>query len=206
MARARLVMAADQPLLLEAFSALLEPEFDVVATVTDIRELFAECGRLKPNVALVDTRLSLFNVIHAGRQLRRLSPSTRLVLLANDNDLATTTEAVRAGAGYVLKSANGWELKRSIRAAVKRPAIAADVAPGEGRRTSPMATVLGLTARQLEVLRLLVEGRSMKEAAALLDVTPRTIAFHKYKMMGQLHVKTTAELVQFATKHGVLGR
>jgi DNA-binding NarL/FixJ family response regulator len=116
-------------------------------------------------------------------------------------------EALRLGAsGYVLKSSAASELKQAIHEALKgrsyiTPLITQDVV---GllleRRDHPVE----LTMRQREVLQLLAEGRSMKEAAAILSVTPRTVAFHKYRMMEQLHLKTSAELVQYAVKHGIV--
>jgi DNA-binding NarL/FixJ family response regulator len=204
MSRARLVLAGHQPLLLEAFRALLEPEFNVVATVTDGQTLLAECERLKPNVALVDTHLPLRNAAQTARQIRMRSPSTRVVLLTSDRHARGTSEAFRFAADFVPKSADACELRRTIRAAAKGPPAGVAAESDEAAFAEP--SVPGLTERQLEVLQLLAEGRSMKEVATMLDVTPRTVAFHKYKMMGQLQVKTTAELVQFAIRHGVLGR
>jgi DNA-binding NarL/FixJ family response regulator len=122
-------------------------------------------------------------------------------------DPRVAADAVRLGAlGYVLKSCAAVELKKAIRDASKgRPYITPVLADVVGSLLGWARGPHGLTARQREVLQLLVEGRSMKEVAQLLNVTPRTVAFHKYKMMGELQVKTTAELVHFAVRQGVVG-
>lgn len=203
MSRIRLVLADDQPLMLDAFRALLEHDFDVVGLATTGHELLVQCERHKPNVAVLDATQRLL----AGLQLSRIkevSPSTRLVFLAHGQGVAMD-QARRAGAGLVPTTADGKELRRVIRTAVRtRPTSGF---PSERHRQfSTDRSTPGLTPRQVEVLGLLAEGHSMKEVAAILDVTPRTVAFHKYKMMGQLNVGTTAELVQFAVAHGVVSR
>jgi DNA-binding NarL/FixJ family response regulator len=204
MARARVVLAAAQPLLVEAFRALLEPEFAVVGEATDARALVAECERLKPDVALADNQLRLLNPASIDRRLRAVSPSTKLILLTGERRRSSDRGASRtAGFGSVSKTSNAWELKRAIRSAVMvnpREQTSEDQGQPSAARTP------GLTVRQCEVLQLLAGGHSMKEVASILHVTPRTIAFHKYRMMDQLHVRTTAELVRFAVRNGVLQR
>jgi DNA-binding NarL/FixJ family response regulator len=202
MPRVRLVLADDQPLTLEALRALLEPEFDVVGTATNARALLAECQRVKPDVVVLDATLRLLTPLHLS-QLRSVSPTTRFVFLTSGRNAAMSDEARRIGAGFLFRSAGSHELREAIRAAVRRAPTDGDVRP-RAAGTADRRWVPGLTPRQLEVLYLLAEGHSMKEVAAILDVKPRTIAFHKYKIMEQLHVRTTAELVQFAVKHGVL--
>jgi len=204
MARARVVLAAAQPLLVEAFRALLEPEFAVVGEATDARALVAECERLKPDVALADNQLRLLNPASIDRRLRAVSPSTKLILLTGERRRSSDSGASRtAGSGSVSKTSNAWELKRAIRRAAMvnpREQTSEDQGQPSAARTP------GLTVRQCEVLQLLAGGHSMKEVASILHVTPRTIAFHKYRMMDQLQVRTTAELVRFAVRNGVLQR
>jgi DNA-binding NarL/FixJ family response regulator len=207
MGRPRILMADDHLLLLEAFRALLEPEFEVVGTVTDGRKLLEEFSRLNPDIVLLDVAMPLLNGLDAGRQLKTLRRSVKLIYLTMNPNPDLAGEALRLGAsGYVLKSSAAQELRQAIQEALRgrsyiTPLITRDVVdsliePRTGRQD--------LTIRQREVLQLLAEGRSMKEVAAILDLTPRTVAFHKYRMMEQLHLKTSAELVQFAVRQGMV--
>jgi DNA-binding NarL/FixJ family response regulator len=207
MTRPRILMADDHAMLLDAFRALLEPEFDVVGAVPDGRRLLEEFTRLHPDVVLLDIAMPLLNGLDAGRQLKALRKSVKLIYLTMNPDPDLAGEALRLGAsGYLLKSSAFQELKQAIHEALRgrsyiTPLIAGDaVGSLIGHQTSRHE----LTLRQREVLQLLAEGRSMKEVGAILDVTPRTVAFHKYRMMEQLRVKTSAELVQFAVKQGVV--
>jgi len=204
--RPRILLADDHAIMLDAFKALLEPEFDVVGMVTDGRALLTEFARLNPDVVLVDISMPLLNGLDAGRQLKAQRRSVKLIYLTMNPNPDLAGEALRLGAsGYVLKSSAASELTQAIREALRgrsyiTPLIARDVVGSLiERREGPE-----LTTRQREVLQLLAEGRSMKEAGNILNVAPRTVAFHKYKMMEQLRLKTSAELVQFAVKQGVV--
>ena len=207
MTRARILMADDHAMLLDAFKALLEPEFDVVGTVTDGRMLLQEFSRLQPDVVLLDIAMPLLNGLDAGRQLIAQRKSVKLIYLTMNPDPDLAGEALRLGAsGYVLKSSAFQELKQAIHEVLRgrsyiTPLIARDVVGALiGGKTSRHE----LTMRQREILQLLAEGRSMKEVGAILDLAPRTVAFHKYRMMEQLRLKTSAELVQFAVRQGVV--
>ncbi len=205
--RPKILLADDHALLLDAFRALLEPEFEVVGTATDGRSLLEQFSRLKPDVVVIDVGMPLLNGLDAGRQIKAQQRSVKLIYLTMNPEPDLASEALRLGAsGYVLKSSAASELKQAIHEALRgrsyiTPLITQDVVGLllEHRERPPE-----LTARQREVLQLLAEGRSMKEAAAILSVTPRTVAFHKYRMMEQLHLKTSAELVQYAVKHGIV--
>jgi DNA-binding NarL/FixJ family response regulator len=204
--RPRILLADDHAIMLDAFKALLEPEFDVVGMVTDGRALLTEFARLNPDVVLVDISMPLLNGLDAGRQLKAQRRSVKLIYLTMNPNPDLAGEALRLGAsGYVLKSSAASELTQAIREALRgrsyiTPLIARDVVGSLiERREGPE-----LTTRQREVLQLLAEGRSMKEVGNILNVAPRTVAFHKYKMMEQLRLKTSAELVQFAVKQGVV--
>jgi DNA-binding NarL/FixJ family response regulator len=206
MTRPRILMADDHLMLLEAFKALLEPDFDVVGTVTDGRALLEEFSRLNPDVVLLDVAMPLLNGLDAGRQLKAQRRSVKLIYLTMNPDPDLAGEALRLGAsGYVLKSSAAQELKQAIQEALRgrsyiTPLITRDVV-GSLIQQTPRHE---LTVRQREVLQLLAEGKSMKEVAAILDLTPRTVAFHKYRMMEQLRLKTSAELVKFAVREGVV--
>ena len=207
MTRPRILMADDHLMLLEAFKALLEPDFDIVGTVTDGRTLLEEFSRLNPDVVLLDVAMPLLNGLDAGRQLKAQRRSVKLIYLTMNPDPDLAGEALRLGAsGYVLKSSAAQELKQAIQEALRgrsyiTPLITRDVVGSLIQQRTPRHE---LTTRQREVLQLLAEGKSMKEVAAILDLTPRTVAFHKYRMMEQLRVKTSAELVKFAVREGVV--
>lgn len=207
MPRPRILLADDHALLLEAFRALLEPEFEVVATVVDGRSLLDECARLHPDVVVLDIAMPLLNGLDAGRQLRARRDAPKLIYLTMNPDPDLAGEALKFGAsGYVLKSSAATELTQAIREALKgrsyiTPLITRDVV---GSLVTQHDARPQLTTRQREVLQLLAEGRSMKEAADILNVAPRTVAFHKYRMMEQLRLKTSAELIRFAVKESLV--
>ena len=206
MGRPRILLADDHTILLDAFKALLESEFDVVGAATDGRALLAECARLDPDVVVLDISMPLLNGLDAGRQIKSERRSVKLIYLTMNPEPRLAAEALRLGAsGYLLKSSAATELKQAIREALRgrsyiTPLITGDVVDSLiGSREAPE-----LTIRQREVLQLLAEGRSMKQVGDILNVAPRTVAFHKYRMMEQLRLKTTAELIQFAVRQGVV--
>jgi DNA-binding NarL/FixJ family response regulator len=201
-----MLMADDHLMLLEAFKALLEPEVEVVGTATDGRMLLDEFGRLHPDLVLLDVAMPLLNGLDAGRQLKAQRKTVKLIYLTMNPDPALAGEALRIGASaYLLKSSAVQELKQAIQEVLRghcyiTPLITRDVV---GSLMEPRSGDHELTGRQREVLQLLAEGKSMKEVAAILDLTPRTVAFHKYRMMEQLGLKSSAELVKFAVRRGV---
>ena len=207
MTRPRILMADDHLMLLEAFKALLQPDFEVVGTVTDGRSLVEEFSRLHPDVVLLDVAMPLLNGLDAGRQLKAQRRSVKLIYLTMNPDPDLAGEALRLGAsGYVLKSSAAQELKQAIHEALRgrtyiTPLITRDVVGSLIHQRMPRNE---LTSRQREVLQLLAEGKSMKEVGSILDLTPRTVAFHKYRMMEQLRLKSSAELVKFAVQQGVV--
>jgi DNA-binding NarL/FixJ family response regulator len=183
-------------------------EFDIVGQVADGRALVAAAEALDPDVIVLDISMPLLNGLEAGRQIKQKSRGVKLVYLTMNEDPDLAAEAFRCGASaYLLKRSAASELTTAIR----------EVMQGRSYIT-PLITegVVGsllnvdeksrhqLTPRQVEVLQLLAEGRSMKEVGSLLNLTPRTVAFHKYRMMEQLGVKSTAELVQYAVKHHIV--
>jgi DNA-binding NarL/FixJ family response regulator len=210
MAAPRVVIVDDHTLLTEAFRRLLEPECDVVATYDDPRAFLRDVERLRPDVAVLDISMPRLNGLDAARELRRVLPTTRIVFLTMNEDPDVAAEAFRVGAsGYLLKRSAASELKAAVVEVMKqryyitplltRDLVGSFVQPHEARRP-----IYQLTPRQREVLQLLAEGHSMKQAAAILNVSPRTVAFHKYRMMEHLRVQSTAALVQFAVREGLI--
>lgn len=212
MSRPRVVLADDHGLLLEALSKLLAPACHVAATVTDGRALVETAVKLQPDVVVADIGMPQLNGLDAAEQLRAKAPKTKVIFLTVNEDPDMAAEAIRRGAlGYLLKKSAATELfaaiqevlagRHYITSLVRHDPTAVFVSRAEqGQRK------LELTLRQREVLQLLAEGRSMKEAAGILQVTPRTIAFHKYSMMAQLGLRTGAELVQHAVHLGLVSR
>src|SRR5262245_6825766 len=211
MRRARVLLADDHTLLLEAFQKLLADECDVVGTVSDGRALVAESARLKPDVVVIDISMPLLNGIDAARQLKETVPDTRLVFLTMNEDPDLAAEAFRVGASaYLLKRSAASELLTAIREVLKSRSYVTPLIT-EGlmgsmlhRGNGPKTPSRPLTTRQREVVQLVAEGHSMKQVADILNIAPRTVAFHKYRIMEQLNIKTTAELIQFAIKRHIV--
>ena len=207
MSRPRIILADDHTLLLEAFQKLLADECDIVATASNGRALLASALQFRPDVVVVDITMPLLNGIDAARQLKQQLPDTRIIFLTMNEDPDVAAEAFRAGAsGYLLKRSAASELLTAIREVMRhRSYVTPLITEGlvgsmlRARDTSPQ-----LTSRQREIVQLLTEGRSMKEVASLLSLTPRTVAFHKYRIMEQLKIKSSAELVQYAVKHHIV--
>ena len=210
MRRKRVLLADDHTLLLDAFAKLLEPECDVVGTVADGRALMAAAEELKPDVVVLDIAMPLLNGLDAGRQLKKALPDVKLIFLTMNQDPAIATEAFRAGAsGYLLKTSAGSELIKAIEEATSgrsyvTPLITQDLLEEFMLGRNETKRPADLTPRQREVLQLLAEGHSMKEAARILKVAPRTIAYHKYRIMERFRLKSNAELIQFAIRHVVV--
>ena len=212
MVRSKIFIADDHELVIEAFKKLLESDFDVVGTANDGLSLLQAAPPLKPDVILIDLAMPLLNGLEAGRQLKSMMPAVKLVFVTMNEDPDIAREAMRKGAsGYLLKSSGREELFQAIRLALKGGSyVSTRIAKGmeEAFIRDPKAGDAGktLTSRQREVIQLLAEGKSMKEAADVLKITVRTIAFHKYKVMETLGVKNTASLIQFAIyNHIVIG-
>jgi DNA-binding NarL/FixJ family response regulator len=202
----RVIIADDHVLLAEAFEKLLSPECDVVAKVTDGRALVEAARRVHPDLVLLDIAMPLLNGLDAARQIHAIDRSIRLIFVTMNDDPDLAAEAFRAGAtAYLLKRSPASELLTAIRQAMKsRKYVTPLITEGMlGALMSPMRGETPrheLTSRQREVLQLLAEGKSMKDVANILALAPRTVAFHKYRMMEQLRIKTNAALIQFAVR------
>jgi DNA-binding NarL/FixJ family response regulator len=210
MNRPRVLLADDHTLLLAALEQLLLPTCDVVGSVSDGRALLEAAPRLKPDVIVLDISMPRLNGLDACRQLQPRLPQTKWVFLTVNQDADLAAETFQLGASaYLLKSSAAKELFAAIETAMLggrylTPLISKGEPLGVFLQRAGHTPARKLTARQREVLQLLAEGRLMKEVADLLHVTPRTVAFHKYTVMRQLGVKTSAELVQHAIKLGLV--
>jgi DNA-binding NarL/FixJ family response regulator len=203
---ARLLIADDHRLLADACKTLLEPEFEVLDVVTDGRSLVKAALALKPEIIVLDISMPRLNGLDAGEQIRQKLPATKLVFVTMNSAAEVAAEAFRRGASaYVLKHSAGEELLNAIRKVVQgesylSPLIAKETVTFLLNQGKPYPEEKRITKRQSEILQLLAEGMSMKEVAGVLELKPGTVAFHKYRMMETLGVKTNAELLEYAIR------
>jgi DNA-binding NarL/FixJ family response regulator len=206
MKRPRVLLADDHRLLREAFAQLLVPSCDVVGAVADGRALLAAATELRPEIVVLDIAMPLLNGLDAARQLRREMPEVKVIFLTVNEDPDVAAEAFRAGAsGYLLKNSAASELLQAIEEVSQgrsyvTPLATRGLVENFLHPPAPGKKLADLSPRRREVLQLLAEGHTMKEIARILKITPRTVAFHKYGMMEELGIKSSAELVQYAIK------
>ena len=199
----RLIIADDHTLIAEAFQKLLEPTCDVIATVTDGRALLVAARDLRPEVIVLDVAMPMLNGLDAARYIRKMDPSIKLVFVTVSEDPDIAAEAFRAGgSAYLLKRSAGAELLTAIHEVLKGRSYVTSLVTGgvvqSLMRRDGEDHGRELTTRQCEVLQLIAEGKSMKEVGSILQISTATVAFHKYRIMEQLHIKTSAELIRFA--------
>lgn len=210
MRRVRVLLADDHEICRAGFKKLLEPEYEIVGSVGDGRALLKTAQELKPDVVVVDIGMPLLNGLDAGKEIKRLLPHTKLIFLTMNPDSELAAEALRIGASaYLLKTSHASELPKAIEDALKgvsyiTPRVYRAMKEQYVRDPNSATRARHLTDRQREVLQLLAEGRAMKEVADILDVTLRTVCFHKYRIMEELAISTNAELVQYAMRHGMI--
>ena len=214
MKKPRVLMADDHSLILAGLRKLVEVDCDVVGTVEDGRALVEAAQQLRPDLILLDISMPLLNGLEAARQLRTLVPDCKLIFLTMHASPTYATEAFQAGAsGYLLKRSAASELGLAIKAVLQgqhylTPSLTKDVLelvlkPSTGERGAVASATL--TARQREVLQLVAEGHGTKEIATILDVSVKTVEFHKSRLMQQLDIHTTADLTKYAITHGITG-
>jgi DNA-binding NarL/FixJ family response regulator len=209
MGKTRILLADDHTMVMEGLRKLLEPHFDIVGMASDGRELMAIAPNLHPDVILVDLGMPLLNGFDAGRRLKKLLPNSKLIVLTMNGDYELAAQALREWAsGYLLKTSIGSELLRAITTVLRGEryltSLLAKRETEEFIRNPMLAPVKPLTNRQREVLQLLAEGHSMKEVGAVLKVSTRTVAFHKYHIMEQYGLSNNTDLLRFAMKQRVV--
>ena len=205
----RLIIADDRVLVVEALSKMLGSAYNIVATACDGRSLIDATQKLHPDVVLTEIGLPLMNGLEAVYRIKRTLPGIKTICVTIYDDRQIVAEAFRRGvSGYVLKTTSRHELEKAIAQVLRgqtyiAPSLVAEfaylLAPKPRRTTGEP-----LTERQVDVMQLLAEGRSMKEAASVLNLTTRTIAFHKYRFMKNLCLKNDAEVVRYAMQHHVV--
>ncbi len=211
MKKPRVLLADDHKIVIEGLKSLLRDEFEIVGSVEDGRALVEQASTLYPDVIVADISMPQLNGIEAARQIKKIDKNIKIVFLTMHQDATYAANAFEAGAsGFVLKHSASSELIRAIREAIKgrtyvTPLIAGDLIYTYQEGGSPEKNLFKkMSPRQREVLQLLAEGKSAKEIASILNISTRTVEFHKYRMMEQLNIKTSAELVRYAIKHGII--
>jgi DNA-binding NarL/FixJ family response regulator len=209
--RARILIADDHNLIAELCKKLLEPEFDVVGMVSDGRALLCAAEELKPDVIVLDIAMPVLNGLDAGRQVKEMLPAVKLVYLTMNTDTDVAAEAFERGAsGYLLKTCAATEMALAVREALGGKSYISeglsrdDINCLRWERRKLVKEEDRLTGRQREVLQLLVEGKVMKEVAHILNMKPRTVAYHKYRMMEVLGARNNADLFKYAVRNHVI--
>ena len=206
MSQPTVLLADDHKIVLEGLRSLLDVQFDLVGTAKDGRELLVAAEKLDPDVIVVDISMPLLNGIEAIRKLKKDGSRAKVIFLTMHADVTYAVRAFEAGAsGFVLKHSASAELVEAIREALEGRTYLTSMIPREAvfRKGAEPRRDVDLTPRQREVLQLVAEGRSAREIAGILEISPRTVEFHKYRMMEELQVQTNAELIQYAIKHGI---
>lgn len=210
MSKPRILLADDHLLVLEGFKRILEAHCEVVGTVEDGRALLDAATRLNPALVLLDISMPLLNGIDAARELKALLPDVKIIMVTMHADPAYLNEAFKAGAsGYLLKRSAGSELIQAIDSVLNgnfyvTPLLTKGLVNAARTGSSPPSTrQTTLTPRQREVLQLVAEGKTIKEIAQILNISPKTVEFHKTQIMDHLDLRTTAELTKYAMTHGL---
>ena len=207
MKKPRVLLADDHKILLEGLKSLLKPDFDIVGTVEDGRQVLDVANELEPDLVVIDISMPYLNGIQATRLLKDIVPKARIVILSMHADPAYAAEAFRAGAiGYVAKDSAATDLFQALRQALRghrfvSPSVKASVPSWP--ELSPVvksAVQSKITPRQQVVLQLLARGRSLKEISAQLGISEKTVEYHKYRMMQTLRIHSTAELIAFSIR------
>jgi len=208
--RSRILIADDHTLVADLCKKLLEAEFDVVGTVGDGRALLQSAVDLKPDVIVVDVAMPILNGLDAGQQVKQMVPAVKLVYLTMNPDPEVAAEAFRRGAsGYLLKTCAADQMVIAVRKVLRgmsylSPQLSKETVSYLRKQSMLQEEQERLTERQREVLQLLAEGNAMNEVAGVLNLTTRTVAFHKYRIMEVLGARSTAELVRYAVRNHMI--
>lgn len=211
MSRPRILLGDDHTLVLDGFRKLLEDRCEIVGAAEDGRTLLRMAQELEPDIITLDISMPQLNGVDAARKLKKILPRTHLIFVTMHDDPAYVNEAFKAGAsGYLLKRSAGSELRQAIQSVMDgqcyvTPLVAKGLVQSViSRGRPPVLQDKSLTARQREVLQLVAEGMTVKEIASTLNLSPKTVEFHKSQIMTQLDLHTTAELTKYALVHGIL--
>jgi DNA-binding NarL/FixJ family response regulator len=208
--RTSILLADDHTMVAAGLRRVLEPEYDVVGSVDNGLKLLQAAADLKPDLLIVDVGMPLLNGLDAARELRKAAPSIKIIFLTMNPDSDVANEAIRLGiSGYLLKTCREDELLQAIRNALKglsyiSPSISQAIEENFIRDPRTLTRPKHLTTRQVQIMQMLSEGQTMKDIARILNISFRTVRFHKYQIMQELQIKSIAELVQYAIKYGII--
>jgi DNA-binding NarL/FixJ family response regulator len=214
MSKPRILIADDHKIFAEGLRRLLEEDFDIAGVVADGRQLVEAAEKLSPEAIVVDISMPMLNGIDAVRQVKKVHPGIKVVFLTMHPDVAYAVRAFKEGAaGYVLKNSAPDELITAIREGLKGRTYVTPMIAGKLLRIyesgfqpgTETDAALRFSSRQREVLQLLAEGHSAKEIASVLNISIKTVEYHKYRMMDALGAKTTADLIRYAVQQGIAG-
>lgn len=207
----RVLLADDHRIVAEGLRSLLEPEFELIGIVEDGRALIDASEKLRPDVIIVDISMPLLNGIEAVRKIKKVNKDVKVIFLTMHPDVTYAVSAMEAGAqGYVLKHSAPSELTTAVRKALRGKTYITPLLENEIMASRHMGSAerreesSHLTRRQREVLQLLAEGYLAKEIATILNISTRTVEYHKYQMMKDIGIKTIADLIRYAIKHKVV--
>jgi DNA-binding NarL/FixJ family response regulator len=211
MGRPRVLLGEDHRMFSEGLRRILEPQFEIVGVAENGRDLCSAAARLRPDVIVTDISMPLLNGVEAARRLKKMPHAPKIVFLTMHEDATFATAAFRAGAsGYILKRSSPAELVIAIQEAVRGRVFVSPLIAGDlvntlmEKHERPEKLKPELTSRQREILQLFAEGKSPKEIATVLNVSPRTVEFHKYRIMEATGARTIAELTRYAIAHGIV--
>jgi DNA-binding NarL/FixJ family response regulator len=206
--RRRILIADDHAVFAEALCVYLEKTFDVIGLVADGRALVEESIRLRPDVVVADVSMPLLNGLDAARRIREQNLNVKFVFLTMLDDLNLAAAALELGpVAFVLKSSGGLELLKAIEQILRgQPYLTPKMKVGDWVAAKARARQFSrdLTKRQRDIVQLFAEGRSMKEMAAILSLSEKTVEFHKHHIMETFGIKSNADLVLFGLKHGLI--
>ncbi|HKJ13288.1 MAG: response regulator transcription factor [Desulfobulbaceae bacterium] len=209
--RSRILLADDHRIVAEGMRSLLEPEFELIGIVEDGRALLAAAEKFRPDVIIADISMPLLNGIEAVRQIKKTDKGVKVIFLTMHPDVTYAVSAMEAGAlGYVLKHSAPSELTAAVRQVLRGKTYITPLLEGEVMLSPKKGSIerreesSHLTKRQREVLQLLAEGYLGKEIASMLNISTRTVEYHKYKMMKDVGIKTVADLIRYAVKHNIV--
>jgi len=209
--RSRILLADDHRIVAEGMRSLLEPEFELISIVEDGRALLAAAEKFRPDVIIADISMPLLNGIEAVRQIKKTDKGVKVIFLTMHPDVTYAVSAMEAGAlGYVLKHSAPSELTAAVRQVLRGKTYITPLLEGEVMLSPKKGSIerreesSHLTKRQREVLQLLAEGYLGKEIASMLNISTRTVEYHKYKMMKDVGIKTVADLIRYAVKHNIV--
>jgi DNA-binding NarL/FixJ family response regulator len=206
--RPRLLIADDHAIFLEVLKCFLEKNYVITGTVTDGRSLVTEAIRLKPDMIIVDIGMPLLNGLDAARRIREELPSVPIIFLTMQENADLAAAALELGhVGFVLKHSAAAELVTAIEEVWREkpyisPKLQSEADPEHKTQAKRFSKTL--TPRQRDIVQLFAEGYGLKEIAARLNLSLKTIEFHKHHIMAEFNLKSNADLVLLAVKNGLI--